>query len=170
MIDINQYKVQAVTMIREAIKVAKNEYPEQAFPPVEITWSNRMTSTGGKWQYKHREQTHHIILSQPLLAKDPQQFLEQVPHHEAAHYLCYVVHKYNPSHGIEWQQMMLLIGAKPYRTHSMGRAKPKREMFTHEATCGCTTHKISKKRRTLMLTKGRQYTCTNCNQHLTLTR
>ncbi|MGZ8890306.1 MAG: SprT family zinc-dependent metalloprotease, partial [Nitrososphaeraceae archaeon] len=93
----------------------------------------------GKAQYL----TFSIKINPAYLLQHTEEYINQTIPHEVAHLGVYQVYHINKgmkvdAHGPEWKNMMIRIGARPDRCHSMviegyhGKPKPK-----HAYKCGC---------------------------------
>jgi SprT protein len=89
--------------------------------------------------------------------------------HEVAHYvvdMLYGASKVKP-HGLEWQEVMLSLGAEPRVTGSYDLSGiPIRRQQRHVYQCACTLHQISTVRHNKILRGLARYYCRKCNTAL----
>lgn len=140
-------KRKCIEEIERCLMVASKHYNIN-IPHVVISWSNRMTASGGnaKCKFLINGKTGvvnvydlRISLSIPYLMGDMVKFIDEVPAHEAAHIIDYVYNKRSSKHGYQWQSIMRVLGKEPNRTHNMNCAVERKTRKTVEATCPCNT-------------------------------
>ena len=86
--------------------------------------------------------------------------------HEVAHYvvdMLYGAGRVKP-HGIEWQKVMLSLGAEPSATGNYDLTGiPVRRQQRHAYACACTLHQISTARHNRIVRGKARYYCRKCN-------
>ena len=117
------------------------------------------------------ENTERIIRYNPyLFSKYFDDNVATTVPHEVAHYvvdMLYGAARVKP-HGIEWQQVMLSLGAEPMVTGNYDMSGiPVRRQQRHTYRCACTLHRISAARHNKILRGQARYYCRNCKSALT---
>lgn len=113
--------------------------------------------------------TNKIYINADLAEQYPDQLRDTVLH-ELAHCL---VHLNEPSrckpHGVEWQDMMYLLGVQPETCHRMEQPDLVRKRHSdHHYRCGCQDHYLKAGRHNKHICFGVIYTCRGCGQPLEL--
>jgi predicted SprT family Zn-dependent metalloprotease len=152
--------------IERAYQIVEAKYG-QSIPRVPVTFSNKLTKSGGNAGYTRNRATGTLTptgieLSLPLLRLNGETFVMDTPAHEAMHIATFALFDY-AGHGPHWKNLMRLVGRSTSRCHQMETVK-KRGVA---ATCGCKTHEITKVRANKMR-RGAVYTCTLCRTPLKL--
>lgn len=166
MSNIVELKKACLAEIERAYQIVEAKYG-QSIPRVPVTFSSKMTKTGGYASYSRNRATgtltpKSIKLSLPLLRLNGETFVMDTPAHEAMHIATFALFDY-AGHGSKWKNLMRLVGRSTDRCHQMETVK-KRGVA---ATCSCKTHEITKIRANRMR-KGAVYTCTLCRTPLKL--
>jgi SprT protein len=157
-----QVRLKTGAYIRQASRLYKLD-----FPIIPVFFDLKGRAAG---MYKV-ENTKRIIRYNPyLFAKYFEDNVATTVPHEAAHYvvdMLYGAGRVKP-HGIEWQQVMLSLGAAPVVTGNYdmsGIPVRKQQRYTYQ--CACTLHQISAARHNKILRGQARYYCRNCSAALT---
>ncbi|MGB5278758.1 MAG: SprT-like domain-containing protein [Gammaproteobacteria bacterium] len=120
--------------------------------------------------YKVNSSKRIIRYNPYLFAKYFDDNVETTVPHEVAHYvvdILYGASRVKP-HGVEWQQVMLSLGAEPRATGNYNLSGiPVRKQQRHAYRCACTRHHISTARHNKILRGQARYYCRNCKAALT---
>ena len=117
---------------REQVEVAfqrAEKHFNRKIKRVPVTFSNRMTHTAGsahaiRSKCGNRWESTEIRLSAKLLAANGARFIKETPGHEAAHIIVNEIFGGNGKpHGMEWRQVMRIIGINPDVTHDYATPK-----------------------------------------------
>lgn len=156
-----QVRLKTGEFIRQASRMYQHQFP---MIPVLFDLSGRAAG-----MYKVHNKKRIIRYNPYLFAKYfDDNFTTTVPH-EVAHYvvdMLYGCSRVKP-HGVEWQQVMLSLGAEPRATGSYDLSGiPIRRQQRHIYQCACTLHRISTVRHNKILRGQANYYCRNCNSAL----
>lgn len=84
-----------------------------------LTWSSRLTSTGGTGGYSLYINKGRIKLSSVLWKHATQADRIKLVIHEACHVVQRYLYPYSKPHGHEWKRLMRRCGLTPERCHSI---------------------------------------------------
>ena len=130
---------------------------------------NLKGKTAGYANYTRR----YIRVNVDILLKYGDTFINEVIPHEMAHIFtdyCYEVgiynlHKAPSAHGVQWRNMMRILGIdSPKRCHTF-ECQPAKKMRRWAYNCDCTVHSISTTLHNRMQ-KGQGRICANCRTKL----
>lgn len=134
-------------------------------PEVRIDFSQRGRSAG---QMRiDAKGTLEIRYNLGMAAAQPEEFLCEVPPHEVAHLVTWLLHgrKARP-HGAEWQSVMHHLGIEnPRRCHDFQLNGTVRQQRRWAYRCDCREHALSTTRHH-RAQQGTQYHCTSCGMRL----
>lgn len=138
-------------------------------PNVPVVFSNQLKSTAGKVCYKRvmgEIKITKLVLSNPVMALQPEKFISNTPGHEAAHVICTIMYGYKEGHGRNWKRMMRELGLSEARCHTMETATTTKTARV-PVNCACTTHMVTKQ-RVAKMRRGARYVCKKCQTALKL--
>jgi SprT protein len=147
---------QAIERIEQVYANAEKIY-NRKFPFPEINFEVRGTRGGYAIFLKNL-----IAINNVLLHQHGEEFVRDVPGHEAAHLLArHLYGNFIASHGVEWRRVMTLVCNQPAnRCHTF-------EVKTdHVYYCHCRKHYLSTKRHNLYLSGKNAYSCKDCKSLL----
>ena len=127
-------RVAVRSKVIETIEKARMVYGKD-IPMPNIKFSNRMTTTAGKWQRKNYQ--YNVVFSLPIMDNnDTHAFCEDTVIHEIAHHVDYIAHG-STGHNQRFYGVMRMLGHKnPTRCHSF--EVQRRKTKTHKYVCrGC---------------------------------
>ncbi len=147
------------------IKLASDKLARQ-FDPVTVVFDLRGKSAG---MYRINR-NGNVIRYNPFLFEKyfHDNFTNTVPH-EVAHYLADQVYGWKNirPHGIEWKQMMQVLGANPSRTAKYNLdGIPIRNIRYFDYQCACKKHQISSRRHYKIIRRQADYFCNKCNSRI----
>jgi SprT protein len=149
--------------IRRAGKIYNHELP---LIPVSFDLKGR---AAGMYRVQNR---HRSIRFNPyIFAKYPDDNIASTVPHEVAHYvvdMLYGVTSVRP-HGVEWQKVMLSLGAEPRVTGNYDLSGiPVRRQRRHTYQCACQMHQISTVRHNKIRLGKAHYFCRSCRTPIML--
>ena len=126
--------------VEECFQIAEKYYGVK-LRRVPIVFSNRMKKTAGSAHYQlrsNRVHTTEIQFANTILERNPQEFLDDTPGHEAAHIISMQIWgKGGMGHGYKWKEVMGVIGQRCFRYHTMETAPTtKSKNYIYRASCG----------------------------------
>ena len=146
----------------EFIRQASRLYQHQ-FPMIPVFFDLRGRAAG---MYMVRNNKRKIRYNPYLFAKYFDDNIATTIPHEVAHYvvdMLYGAERVKP-HGLEWQQVMLSLGAEPRATARYDLSGiPIRKQQRHTYQCACTLHQISTVRHNKIQRGQARYYCRKCN-------
>lgn len=148
--------------IDRASKIYKRE-----FPPVPVFFDLKGRAAG---MYKSHKRSRIIRYNPYIFAKYYDDNLLTTVPHEVAHYVVDMLYKAGRvrPHGVEWQHVMLSLGAEPKATGSYDLSGiPVRTQKRHSYQCNCMTHRISSARHNKILRGKAHYYCRLCKSPIT---
>ena len=158
---------QVQTSTAECIALAGRIY-DQAFPLIPVRFDLNGRAAG---MYRVRDNNREIRYNPYIFARYFDDNLATTVPHEVAHYvvdLLYGAARVRP-HGIEWQQVMLALGAEPSVTGRYDLSgMPVRRQKRYDYRCACMTHQISTARHNKILRGSAHYHCRKCKSVIKL--
>ena len=151
---MTELQAKAINRIHEVIRIA-SEFYKRDFPLPTISFKLKGRRAGYASFYRNK-----IALNNDMLHANGDAFINDTPGHEAAHLICYYVYGVNSKpHGVEWKNVMCVIGQQPKRCHSF-------EVVTrHQYFCKCSDRIfISTQKHNKMMTRRCVYYCKNCKE------
>ena len=153
-----QVRLTTAEVIRQASRVYQHR-----FPMIPVFFDLRGRAAG---MYKVLNNKRLIRYNPYLFAKYFDDNIATTVPHEVAHYvvdMLYGARRVKP-HGLEWQQVMMSLGAEPRATGSYDLSGiPIRRQQRHTYQCACTLHHISTVRHNKILRGQAHYYCRKCN-------
>lgn len=152
-------------------QMLNSRYFEGSLPPIDITWSRRLTSSAGMFvssvgpRHPHKKPTHRLIrLSTPLLSSEPDWEIYTTLAHEMIHQWQFDVLKRHANHDKDFHRKMQEMnrdGLGITIHHSMKDAVQALCKYTWSCkTCGNLYHR---QRRTI---RPRRHLCGRCGGRL----
>ncbi len=139
---------------------------ERNLPPVPVVFDLKGRAAG---MYRTHNRSRVIRYNPYIFAKYFSDNLATTVAHEVAHYVVDVLYhadRVKPN-GVEWQQVMLSLGAEPRVTGSYDLSGiPVRKQTRHDYQCDCMTHQISAARHNRILGGKAHYYCRRCQSSL----
>ena len=104
----------------EEVYAIANAKFNREFKRIPIVFSNKLTKTGGYFQFKRFSgEAIKIQLSNSILRLNPEEFIKEVVGHEIAHHIACELYGPGENHGYRWGSIMQLFGQDAKRCHSM---------------------------------------------------
>lgn len=123
--------------VQNAVRIAREAFPEKHIPMPAIKFSNRMTKCGGTCSYK--QELYTVKFSLPIMRdNDISAFASQVAYHEVAHMVDRIVYG-GWGHGRSFYHVMRVhfhkTGQEGGRTHSFKTTPTKRRKREFKYVC-----------------------------------
>jgi len=158
------FKLHAACLERaDEVYAIANERYNREFKRIPIVFSNKLTKTGGYFQFKRLTgEAIKIQLSNSILQLNPTEFVNEVVGHEIAHHIACELYGPNEGHGNRWKTIMRLFGQDPKRCHSLKTIQSNK--FTYKI--GFETISVGKIRHNKIQSGYTGYSVRGCGQLL----
>ena len=137
-------KQACIARVNECVEIARQHFGKP-IKDIRTTFNARLTSTAGRYKYSRMGHiTPYIELSSKIQQLNSQEFLDDTPGHEAAHYIVHVIYGNVDAHGAEWKSVMRLLGQEPKRCHNMDTGKVVFNYIVNGNTVGANKNQHAK--------------------------
>ena len=101
-----------------------------------------------------------------LAAENFSHYMSDIVGHETAHYIQRKIYPTSSAHGIEWKNVMRILGLNPTRCHEMDVSNVIARVYTKkEIHCSCATYKVTMR---FINSKMKTHRCRVCGENYSL--